>query len=111
MSLKCFLFHLKSNLISAPNGDIILFGISISSVWIQGIIIERSVGPSKELHLRIDDATDTILVSLIDLQEYINVSDYQIGTDVMIAGAVICGWDPVKIQNEVIIHGNHLLFI
>lgn len=104
MSFKCFISHLINN-ISTEDGDIYLFEQLLSTIWIQGIVVEKSYGKTQESHIRIDDGTGTILVSLEDCLPDQNNGPISVGDYLLIKGPIICGIDSATRKEVTIVQG------
>ena len=110
MSFKCFISHLLNN-ISTEHGDIYLFEQLLSTIWIQGIVVEKSYGKSLDSHIRIDDGTGNILVSLEDCLHDQNSGPISVGDYLLIKGPIICGIDSVTGKQVTVVQGKYLYII
>jgi hypothetical protein len=105
MSFKCFICHLLNN-ISTKHGDIYLFDQLLSTIWIQGIVIEKSHDKSSDhSHIRIDDGTGSILVSLEDCLADCNSGPISVGDYLIVKGPIICGIDSVSGKEVTLVQG------
>jgi len=80
----------------------------LSTIWIQGIVIEKSHDKSSEhSHIRIDDGTGSILVSLEDCLADHNSGPITVGDYLIVKGPIICGIDSVSRKEVTLVQGKH----